>query len=52
MTLVLKSDLGKVKLYGHTKNEVSTSLHSKVLTGMDRQTHRQTDRQKADIQTV
>ena len=51
MTLVLKLDLDMVKMYHHTKNEVSMLRHSKVIvqtdththidTQMDRQTHRQ-----------
>ena len=40
MTLVLKSDLDMVKMYHHTKNEVSMSRHSKVIARTDRQTHR------------
>ena len=38
MTLVLKLDLDIVKMYHHTKNEVSMSTHSKVITWTDRQT--------------
>ena len=53
MTLILKLDLDMVKMYLHTKNEVSMSRGSKVIawtdrqtdTKTDRQTHRQTDRQ-------
>ena len=41
MTLVLKLDVDIVKLYHHTKTEVSMSRHSKVTSQMDRQTHRQ-----------
>ena len=41
MTLVLKLDLDMVKMYHHTKNEVSLSRHSKVIACTDRQTHRQ-----------
>ena len=43
MTLILKLDLDMVKMYFHTKNEVSMSSHSKVIARTDRQTH--TDRQ-------
>ena len=42
MTLVLKPNLDIVKMYHHTKNEVSMSRHSKVIAQMDRQTNRQT----------
>ena len=42
MALVLKIDLDRVKMYHHTKKEVSMSRHSKIIAGMDRQTHRQT----------
>ena len=49
MTLILKLDLDVVKLYLHTKNEVSMSSSSKVIArtdrNTDRQTHRHTDRQ-------
>ena len=38
MTLVLKFDLDVVKMYLHSKNEVSISRHSKVVDQMDRQT--------------
>ena len=46
--MVLKLDLDMVKMYHHTKNEVSMSRHSKVLAQTDkhrtgRQTGRQTD---------
>ena len=37
MTLILKFDLDMVKMYHHTKNEVSTSRHSKVIAQTDRQ---------------
>ena len=43
MTLVLKLDPDIVKMYQHTKKEVSMSRHSKVITQMDRPT---------DIRTV
>ena len=43
MTLILKFDLDIVKMYLHTKNEVSMSRGSKVIAQTDRQTHRQTD---------
>ena len=50
MTLILKLDLDIIKMYLHTKNEVSSSRHSKVIARTDRQTHRQTHRQ-TDTQT-
>ena len=40
MTLILKLDLDMVKMYHHTKNEVSTSTGSKVIAQTD--THTQT----------
>ena len=48
MTLILKLDLDIVKMYHHTKNEVSMSTGSKVIawteqTQTHRQTHTQTD---------
>ena len=45
MTLILKLDLEMVKMYLHTKNEVSMSSSSKVIAWPDkqRQTHRHTD---------
>ena len=49
MTLVLKLDLDIVKMYHHTKNEISMSRHSKVIARTDRQTHRHTDRQYENI---
>ena len=42
MTLVLKLDLDMVKMYDHTKNEVSMSRHSKVIA----RTHRHIDSMK------
>ena len=36
MNLILKLDLDMVKIYPHTKNEVSTSTHSKVTVSTDR----------------
>ena len=42
MTLVLKLDLDMVKIYHHTKNEVSVSRHTKVIACTDRQTDRKT----------
>ena len=49
MTLILQLDLDMVKMYLHTKNEVSMSSSSKVIAwtdrNTDRQTHRQTHRQ-------
>ena len=48
MTLILKFDLDMVKMYQHTKNEVSMSRGSKVIAwtdrNTDRHTHRHTDR--------
>ena len=48
MTLILKLDLDMVKMYLHTKNEVSMLSGSKVIAwtdrNTDRQTHTQTDR--------
>ena len=40
MTLILKFDLDMVKMYLHTKNEVSMLRGSKVIARTDRQTHR------------
>ena len=40
MTLILKLDLDMVKIYMHTKNEVSMWRSSKVIAWIDRQTHR------------
>ena len=37
MTLVLKIDLDMVKMYDHTKNEVSTSGYSKVIAQTGRE---------------
>ena len=55
MTLILKLGLDMVKMYLHTKNEVSMSRGSKIIartdrnmdrqTETDRQIDRQTDRQ-------
>ena len=49
MILVLKPDLDTMKMYLHTKNEVSRSSGSKTIACTDRQTdrhtHTQTDRQ-------
>ena len=42
MTIILNLDLDIVKMYHHTKNEVSMSRHSKVIDQMDRHTDRQT----------
>ena len=51
MTLILKVDLDMVKMYHYAKNQVSTSVHSKVIAHMDRhtQTHRQTDKKYKNI---
>ena len=43
MTLILKIDLDIVKMYHHTKNEVSMSTPSKVIAQTD--TQKQTDGQ-------
>ena len=43
MTLILKPDLDIVKIYYHTKNEVSMSTGSKVIAQTDKHTDRQTD---------
>ena len=45
MTLILKLDLDMIKMYLHTKNEVSMSSGSKVIAWTDRNTDRQTHRQ-------
>ena len=39
MTLILKLDLDIVKMYHHTKNEVSMSTASKVIAQTDTHTH-------------
>ena len=39
MTLILKLDLDGVKMYHHTKNEVSMSRHLEVNRHIDRHTH-------------
>ena len=44
MTLILKLDLDMVKMYHHTKTEVSMSKHSKVIARTDTQADIQTDR--------
>ena len=45
MTLILKLDLDMVKMYLHTKTEVTMSRGLKVIAWTDRNTDRQTDRQ-------
>ena len=47
VTQILKLDLDMVKMYFHTKNKVSMSRHSNVITQPDRQAEKQThtDRQ-------
>ena len=40
--MILEHDLDMVKMYYHTKNEVSTSTHSKGIARTDRQTHTHT----------
>ena len=42
MTLILNLDI--VKMYHHTKNEVSMPTDLKVIARTDPQTHRQTDK--------
>ena len=39
MTLILKLDLDIVKMFHHTKNEVSMSRHSEVIARTDRHTY-------------
>ena len=43
LTLILILDLDMVKMYHHTKNEVSMSTASKVIARTDTQTDRHTD---------
>ena len=43
MTLILKLNLDMVRMYLHTKNEVSVSSSSKVIVCTDGHTDRQTD---------
>ena len=43
VTLVLKLDLDMVKMYHHTKNEISMLRHSKVIVQKDRHTHTHTE---------
>ena len=45
MTFILKPDLDIVKMYHHTKNEVSMSPGSKVIAQADTHTDTQTDGQ-------
>ena len=42
MTLIFKLDLDIVKMYYHTKNEVSMSTGSKVIAQTDSHTHTHT----------
>ena len=42
MTLILEIDLDIVKMYHHTKIEVSMSKGSKVITQTDKHTHTHT----------
>ena len=44
MTLILQHDLDIIKMYHHTKNEVSMSTPSKVIARTDTHTDGQTDR--------
>ena len=50
MTLVLKCDLDMVKMPFHTKNEVSMSMHSKVIACADTDT--QTDTHTDSVKTL
>ena len=52
MTLTIETDLDMVKMYDHTKNEVSVATASKVIaqTGMRRD--RQTDRHTLTTKTL
>ena len=43
MTVIFKLDLDMVKMYLHTKNEISMSRGSKVIAWTDRDTDRQAD---------
>ena len=52
MTLILKFDLDIVKMYHHTKNEVSMSTASKGIVQTDRQTHTQTETHTDTMKTV
>ena len=56
MTLILKLDPDMVKMYHHTKNEVSMPRNLKVIARMDRQTdthrHTDTDRQTDSMKTL
>ena len=45
MTWILKPDLDMVKMYHHTKNEVSMLRYSKVIAQTDTHTDTQMDRQ-------
>ena len=47
MTLILKLELDMVKIYYHTKNEVSMSTHSSY--SLNRQSDRQTHRHEENI---
>ena len=42
MTLILKFDIDMIKMYQHTKNEVSMSSASKVIAQTDKHTHTHT----------
>ena len=52
MTLVPKLDLDMVKMYHHTKNEVSMSRDSKVIAQTDRQTHTHTHTHTQSMKTL
>ena len=52
MSSVLKLDLDIIKMYHHTKNEVSMSRHSKVIVQTDRQTHTRTHRHTDSMKTL
>ena len=49
MTLILEIDINMVKMYYHTKNEVSVSTASKVIAGAQTDTHRHAHRHYEDI---
>ena len=49
ITLILKLDLDMVKMYHHTKNEVSMSTGSKVITQTDTDRHTHTHRHDENI---
>ena len=52
MTLILKLDLDMVRMYLHTKNEVSMSSGSKVIVCTGGHTDRHTDRQTDTTENI